>query len=46
MDAPCGRCKSYLEFYYMNLDDEKKYLSLRLKIVKNVATFGKSKKNF
>lgn len=28
MDAPCGRCKSYLEFYYMNLDDEKKYLSM------------------
>ncbi|KAM0917324.1 hypothetical protein ACQ4PT_009599 [Festuca glaucescens] len=28
MDAPCGRCKSYLEYYYMNLDDEKKYLSM------------------
>ena len=28
MDAPCGRCKSYLEYHYMNLDDEKKYFSM------------------
>jgi hypothetical protein len=24
MDAPCERCKSWLEYHYMNLDDEKK----------------------
>ncbi|CAM0875851.1 unnamed protein product [Alopecurus aequalis] len=28
MDASCGRCKSYLEYHYMNLDDEKKNLSM------------------
>jgi uncharacterized protein (DUF983 family) len=26
MDAACGRCKSWLEYHYMNLDDEKKYV--------------------
>jgi hypothetical protein len=26
MDAPCGRCKSWLEYHYMNLDDENKSL--------------------
>jgi hypothetical protein len=28
MDVPCGRCKNWLEYHYMNLDDEKKNLSM------------------
>ncbi|XP_051179430.1 putative B3 domain-containing protein Os03g0621600 isoform X2 [Lolium perenne] len=28
MAVPSERCKGYLEYHYMNLDDEKKYLSM------------------
>lgn len=28
MDAPCVRCKNWLDYHYMNLDDEKKNLSM------------------